>query len=337
MALITVITETEDMPRIAPPWCSIESVTTITEPMKTAKMLRTAHLANWNIHLMELKDLVTDGYKFVSAPQVVVRAKRGRGPAVIMGVVGQRYQIVQNEDTFAFGDALLRAGSGTWEAAGAIKDDRIVFGAVDLHREILIGEAGDRVAMHLIVSSSHDGTAALSVATMAVRVSSQSVMNITLPGAEQSSRMRHTPSVSEANHAAKEAIEVASRYTSRFKTIADALASKKLTDRQFGNLVELVYPKPDRDVKGAMSRWATKRKVIQDIWEGSAGTADTTKEIRGTAWGALCTLLERIDYFRAPRMDNAENLLVAASGFDAMSNMEKNRITGIVLKYAKVT
>jgi phage/plasmid-like protein (TIGR03299 family) len=316
--------------RAAPPWAQIDGVTRITEKTSTAKMLREAGLNGWNIHLVSLSQLVT-GYKFIDDSQVVVRKGRGRAADIIMGVVGSRYQPVQNEEIFSFGDALLKIGSGTWDSAGAIKDGRVVFGTVELGREILIGDAKDRVKFYLMVNSSHDGSLSLNVATMPVRDASQSVLAVNLSGAEQAFKMRHTPSVSEANMTAKEAIDSANHYIMRFGVVANSLAARKMTDRQFDNLVQLVYPKPRADVRGAMSRWATKRKQIQEIWEGPS-----MAKVHGTAWGALCTLIERVDYYRAPRLDNVDNLMVSSSGFDAMTTQEKNRITSAVVKYAKV-
>jgi hypothetical protein len=49
-----------------------------------------------------------------------------------------------------------------------------------------------------------------------------------------------------------------------------------------------------------------------------------------TAWGAYNTLTERLDWFRNPRGGNAEGVLAAASGFDAATNAEKNRLLKVV-------
>jgi hypothetical protein len=56
--------------------------------------------------------------------------------------------------------------------------------------------------------------------------------------------------------------------------------------------------------------------------------------IKDTAWGAYNTLTERLDWYRNPRGGNAESVLAAASGFDAATNAEKNRLLGIVKELA---
>ena len=50
--------------------------------------------------------------------------------------------------------------------------------------------------------------------------------------------------------------------------------------------------------------------------------------------GAYNTLTERLDWYRNPRGGNAESVLAAASGFDAATNAEKNRLLNVVKELA---
>jgi hypothetical protein len=82
---------------------------------------------------------------------------------------------------------------------------------------------------------------------------------------------------------------------------------------------------PEKDAKGAMSKWQNKLELIESIYNGQFN--DT---ISGTAWGVLNGITERLDWYRNGRNGNNESVLASASGFDPAMNAEKNRILKIV-------
>ena len=78
-----------------------------------------------------------------------------------LGIVSDRYKVVQNEDAFQFTDDLLGAGV-TYETAGALQGGRKVWMLARMpHRYII---AGDEIAPYLVVMNSHDGSSGIKVA-----------------------------------------------------------------------------------------------------------------------------------------------------------------------------
>ena len=78
-----------------------------------------------------------------------------------LGIVSDRYKVVQNEDAFRFTDDLLGAGV-TYETAGALQGGRKVWMLARMpHRYII---AGDEIAPYLVVMNSHDGSSGIKVA-----------------------------------------------------------------------------------------------------------------------------------------------------------------------------
>ena len=80
----------------------------------------------------------------------------------VLGVVGERYHVLQNEDLFSFGDNILDGG-GRWETAGSIRGGRVVFGSMALERETVLDPNGvaDKVKTYLLINTSHDGSIAI--------------------------------------------------------------------------------------------------------------------------------------------------------------------------------
>lgn len=311
-----------------PAWHGLGTV--FTEEKSTREMLEAAHLDNWNVRL-EAVPYPAD-YNVISPSHMVLRDNPFGEGIDVLATVGERYRVLQNEDLFNFGDALL--DGGRWETAGSIRDGRVVFGSLALERETVLDPNGvsDVVKSYLLVHTSHDGSTAVQASITPVRVVCQNTLNMALSGVKQSFKIRHTQTVTGKVAAAREALALANDYLDVFDKEAQALIAKEITKAQFDKIVEAVYPRPDKDAKGAVKKWENKVDLINEIW-----TSDTNNMIATTAWGAFNAMTERLDWFRTGRGERgAENVLAAASGFDPVTNTEKGRILRAVKEIAKV-
>jgi phage/plasmid-like protein (TIGR03299 family) len=310
-----------------PAWHGLGTV--IDEAVSTQEMLELAHLAGWNVRL-EAVNLPGRSHKEFFA---TVRTNPFDGEADVLGVVGERYKVLQNEELFTFGDALL--DGGRWETAGSIKNGTVVFGSLALDRKTELDPSGrgDKVNNYLLVHTSHDGSLAIQASVTPVRVVCQNTLNMAVgykgKGAKQSFRIRHTQTVQGKVQAAREALGLANQYLDKFDMIAAEMIAKEITDQKFFEIITAVYPKPEENTKGAMTKWENKIDVLNDIYNG-----ETCVNIKGTAWGAYNAMTERLDWYRSPRGGNAESVLAAASGFDPSTTTAKNNMLHAVKELA---
>jgi phage/plasmid-like protein (TIGR03299 family) len=312
-----------------PAWHGLGTV--LDSEVTTSEMLQVAHLADWNVRL---EDINLPG-RYHRNAFATVRTNPFDGEDDVLGIVGERYQVLQNEQLFDFGDAILDGAS--WETAGSIKHGTVVFGSLALEREVTIDPngVGDKVNTYLLVHTSHDGSLAIQASITPVRVVCQNTLNMAVgargKSAKQSFRIRHTQSVQGKVQAAREALGLAHKYLDAFEIEAQAMMAQAINTDTFFDIIKAAYPEPEADVKGSATKWQNKVDVLFDIYRGDtvmgAGVADT-------AWGAYNTLTERLDWFRNPRGGNAESVLAAASGFDAATNAEKNRLLSVVKQVA---
>ena len=304
-----------------PAWHGLGTI--LENEVSTQEMLEVAHLAGWNVRLEDI-DLPGRSHKNYFA---VTRTNPFDKGADVLGVVGERYKVLQNEDLFSFADNML--DGGRWETAGSIKNGTVVFGSLALDREVVLDESGvgDKINTYLLVHTSHDGSLAVQASVTPVRVVCQNTLNYALSGVKQSYKIRHTSTVTGKVQAAREALGLANAYLDEFETEAQTLIQKEITADTFFDIIKAAYPEPDKDVKGSLTKWTNKVDTLWDIYQG-----DTVAQagIMNTAWGAYNTLTERLDWFRNPRGGNAEGVLAAASGFDAATNAEKNRLLKVV-------
>jgi phage/plasmid-like protein (TIGR03299 family) len=296
-----------------PAWHGLGTI--LTDEVTTSEMLQAAHLDNWNVRLDDINLPGRSHREFFA----VTRTNPYDGERDVLGVVGERYKVVQNEELFSFADNML--DGGRWETAGSIKNGTVVFGSLALDRETVLDPNGatDKVNTYLLVHTSHDGSLAVQASVTPVRVVCQNTLNMALGGVKQSYKIRHTQTVQGKVAIAREALGLAHQYLDEFDKQAQELITAEINDQQFFEIITNVYPKPEKDAKGSMTKWETKIDTLNDIYFGP-----TCENIKGTAWGAYNALTERLDWYRNPRGGNAEGVLAAASGFDAATNAAKN-------------
>jgi len=314
-----------------PAWHGLGTV--FTEEKTTTEMLDAANLSNWNVRLEDVNipsHLSSDkDYQYVVRTNPTDNTQKD-----VLGVVGQRYHVLQNEDLFSFGDNILDGG-GRWETAGAIRGGRVVFGSLALERETILDPNGvaDKVKTYLLINTSHDGSIAIQASITPVRVVCANTLNLALnrtrkkDGVKQSFKIRHTQTANGKVQIARETLGLANAYMDAFDVMAKAMIEKEVTAQQFNDIVLAAYPKPENDKKIALTKWTNKIDTINDIYTG-----EFNGMIAGNAWGAFNALTERLDWYRSARGGNTESILAAASGFDAQINAEKNRLLTVVQK-----
>lgn len=311
-----------------PAWHKLGTV--FQDEVNTSQMLELAHLNNWDV---KLEDVPMPTHSFINYQStkdfyLVVRDNPfEQNQRDVLGVVGKRYRVMQNEALFEFGDNLLDGG-GRWETAGSIKDGRVVFGSLSLERETVLDPEGasDQINTYLLVHTSHDGSVSVQASVTPVRVVCQNTLNIALNNVTQSFKIRHTQSLDGKVEQARRALNLSFTYMDKFEEEAKALFETEITVDKFAAIINTLYPMPETgSSKATITKWENKVRQIDEIYNSS-----TVDNIRGTAWGAFNTLTERLDWYRTPRKGSGESVAAAASGFDPITNAEKNRIMSVV-------
>ena len=160
----------------------------------------------------------------------------------ILGVVTDRYKVVQNEDAFAFTDALLGEGI-TYETAGSLQGGRRTWMLARLPQHYII--SGDEITPYLVFMNSHDGTGAIKVAMTPIRVVCQNTLNLAISTARRSWSTNHTGDISGKLEDAKNTLLYAERYMAELGKTIDKLNHQKLSDRQVYDYINALFPLVD--------------------------------------------------------------------------------------------
>ena len=160
----------------------------------------------------------------------------------VLGVVTDRYRVIQNDEAFAFTDGLLGEGV-KYETAGSLQGGRKVWLLAHMPHEYII--SGERISPYLLFSNTHDGSGAIKVALTPIRVVCQNTLNLALAGAKRSWSMIHTGDIKEKMQEAKDTLLLAEKYMDELGKEFESLRMKKLTDKQVMEYIEILLPIED--------------------------------------------------------------------------------------------
>lgn len=211
------------------PWHGLG--TKVEEAPTSTDALRLAGL-DWQV-IQE--PIYTDTGKRISGYKANVRDSDRK----VLGVVTDRYKIIQNQEAFAFTDALLGEGV-RYETAGALQDGKKVWLLARLPREYII--SGERISPYLVFSNTHDGSGAVKVALTPIRVVCNNTLNLALNTASRSWSMIHTGNIKNKVWEAKNTLFMAEEYMEKLGKEFENLRKQKLSDQQVKEYIELLLP-----------------------------------------------------------------------------------------------
>ena len=195
----------------------------------------------------------------------------------VLGVVTDRYKIVQNEEAFSFTDALLGEGV-RYETAGSLQGGRSVWLLAHLPHEYII--SGERISPYLLFSNTHDGSGAVKVAITPIRVVCSNTLNLALETAKRSWSMNHTGNVKDKMEEAKNTLFLADRYMEELGKEFENLRKITLSDKKVMDYIEILLPIED----GATPQQFRNMKRLQEDMKMRYFDAPDLKDVGKNAY-----------------------------------------------------
>lgn len=160
----------------------------------------------------------------------------------VLGIVTDRYKVVQNTEAFAFTDALLGEGV-RYETAGSLQNGRRTWLLARLPHKYIIG--GDEIMPYLVFMNSHDGSGAIKVAMTPIRVVCQNTLNLALKAAKRSWSCNHTGDIGGKLDEARDTLLYAGQYMAELGKAFDSLTRIKLSDGKVMEFINALLPETD--------------------------------------------------------------------------------------------
>lgn len=187
-----------------------------------------------------------------------------------LGIVTGRYRIVQNEDAFAFTDALLGEGV-RFETAGSLASGKRVWMLARMEGTVLCEE---NIDPYLVFTNAHDGTGAVRVAITPIRVVCQNTLNLALSRASRHWSCAHKGDIQSKLEEARYTLASAERYMDALEEEFGVLKLKRISESDVNRMTEELlkaefadlYKKADRsgkiiDFKEALTQQKYEEKL----------------------------------------------------------------------------
>lgn len=195
----------------------------------------------------------------------------------VLGVVTDRYKVIQNQEAFAFTDELLGEGV-RYETAGSLQGGKKVWLLAHMPHEYII--SGERISPYLLFSNTHDGSGAIKVALTPIRVVCQNTLNLALSQASRSWSMIHTGNIQNKLQEAKDTLFMAEKYMDNLGKEFETLRMQSMTDKQVMEFIETLLPIEDN----ATSQQKRNMKRLQEDMKMRYFDAPDLKDVGRNAY-----------------------------------------------------
>ncbi len=203
----------------------------VSEAPTSDDALRLAGL-DWKV---KQKNVLTEDNICVPGYKVNVRDKDDTP----LGIVSDRYKVVQNEDAFSFTDELLGEGV-RYETAGSLQNGKRVWILAKMPEKYVI--AGDRIEPYFLIMNSHDGSSGIKACMTPIRVVCNNTLNLALDTAKRIWATKHTENIMTRMTEAQETLFMAEKYMMALGKSVDELTKIKLTDKKVLEFMSEFFP-----------------------------------------------------------------------------------------------
>jgi len=220
---------------------------------------------------------------------VTVRSDTGAG----LGVVGARYEVLQNRQIFQFLQDLVEDYNVSWESAGALRDGRKVFLCLRLPDTVSIDAAGinDQILPFIVAVNSHDGSSQAHVVVTPWRPVCGNTERFAVRDAVTRWGVRHTKGARDRIAEARRTLGLSIKYYQQFAAEEQALARTDLAIAEFHQLLDELWPAPEQDApKRTQTRHTARVDTLTRLRQTNA------ERLGATAYAAERAITEYTDW-----------------------------------------
>ena len=156
----------------------------------------------------------------------------------VLGMVGDRYKVVQNKEAFDFTDAMLGEGV-KYETAGSLFNGKRIWLLANMPKAQILG---DDVIPYLCFTNGHDGYHSIKICLTPVRVVCNNTVNFALSTADRAWSTRHVGDLNSKMQEARRTLELANTYMKELAVVSDQLANTTVSEDEIRKILDNTFP-----------------------------------------------------------------------------------------------
>lgn len=207
----------------------------------------------------------------------------------VLGIVSNKYKIVQNKEAFEFTDNLIESGDVKYETAGSLKNGRQIWLLAKMPEKNILG---DKFDPYICFSNTHDGTGAIKVCMTPIRVVCNNTLNFALSNATRTWSTKHMGDMAGKIHEAKITLGLANKYMDELTIAADKYANTKITDTEIEAVLNDLFPV---DLNEDTKRKINNVQEIKDAFYVCYNMPDIAK-FKGTQYGVINAMSDMVGH-----------------------------------------
>jgi phage/plasmid-like protein (TIGR03299 family) len=247
-------------------------------------------------------ETITDKLDVPKRQAVIKRTEEGES---VIGVVGDKYKIVQNMEVFSALDTLVDSGDARYTAAGEYNNGANIWMVMELPVGVRV--ADDPHAAFLLVQSSHDGSCAVRIRPIIERLYCANQINRIIKGKHKNAYtyvMKHTTNSELSVNDIRNITQLTYDSIQHYETVASTLLQLEVDERKVKNIFKAVWALPseiEESPDHLLSQGQRRQRTIALNGRESAwniySQSPTQENIRGTAFGVWQAVIEHADHY----------------------------------------
>ena len=224
---------------------------------------------------------------------------------VPLGIVGGRYEIIQNKDAFSFFDAIIDQGEAIFETAGVLGQGERIFVTAKLPEDMLV--ADEPCNKYIILTNSHDGTSSIIAGFSTIRVVCNNTLQAAMSNLSNRVMISHRIGAKEKLQEAYKVMNIASKYMNEVSDVFNQMAKTPISDDNLKKFIvdvmkpEYKYMLNKSEEEQISTRFANQAAAIYDF--AMSHPTQTTDAARGTVWGAYNSISGYYNYIQKYKND----------------------------------
>lgn len=200
----------------------------------------------------------------------------------VLGVVSDRYKLVQNREAFAFVDDLLENDLEPvrFESAGSLAEGRRIWLLAHMPARMILG---DEIIPYIVFANSHDGSMAITAAMTPTRVVCQNTLTLAIKKAPRSWSICHKGDIQGKQKQAAETLRLSVKYMDSLEKTAEEYQQKKLTPATMSDIMAIMFPEDPDASNRENGNILDQKKQFLDIYAKALVT--DLAQFKGDAWG----------------------------------------------------
>lgn len=259
----------------------------LNKPATAAEAMEAARL-DYSVVKKPLKAII-NGRQYADVPGSFATVRTDTNQ--VLGVVGARYEPVQNRDAFNFFDPLVDRDEAIYHTAGVLGRGEKIWLLAKLPDYIKVGPKKDPVEKFVLLYNSHDGSSHIRVKMTPIRVVCNNTLTAALSGTESEVRIKHTQSAQDKLLEAHQILGLTNQLYAQLDFIFNRMALRKVTGSQLMEYVKTLIP--DNPQAENNTRTENMRNHIISLHDE---VKDASMH-KGNLFGAYNAVTEFVDHY----------------------------------------